>query len=200
MTNKYVHRSRISESKFRELVRLFALDLTATQIAELAGLNRNTVNRYLTGIRERLAEYCKARAPFPYQHDLEASEEVDQLCAGIAEKERRVYTVLLNKASVIENEGFVQLNTTLQMNLDMIIDAENHHLWQADSLNRQGKHIKMKRINGFWGYLTTRLEKFKGIHLQTCLLHLKESEFRYNNEKERLYQLVLKIVRTNPLF
>jgi len=45
MKNKYVNRSKISEAKFRQVVKLFALDLTATQTAELTGLNRNTVNR-----------------------------------------------------------------------------------------------------------------------------------------------------------
>jgi transposase len=49
--NKYAHRSKISEAKFRELVRLFAADLDAGQIAEIARLNRNTVNRYLRLIR-----------------------------------------------------------------------------------------------------------------------------------------------------
>jgi transposase len=41
--NRYARRSKISEAKIRELVKLFALELEATQIAELANLNRNTV-------------------------------------------------------------------------------------------------------------------------------------------------------------
>ncbi|GAA5787287.1 hypothetical protein YWS52_36150 [Chitiniphilus shinanonensis] len=45
--NKYTRRSKISEAKFRELVCYFALDLDASQITMLSGLNRNTVNRYL---------------------------------------------------------------------------------------------------------------------------------------------------------
>lgn len=50
---------KISESKFRELLRLFSINLEATQIAELTGLNRNTVNRFLKAIRVRLAEFCE---------------------------------------------------------------------------------------------------------------------------------------------
>jgi len=45
--NKYVKCSKISEAKFRELLRHFSLDLDAQQIASLTNLNRNTVNRYL---------------------------------------------------------------------------------------------------------------------------------------------------------
>ena len=45
MTNKYIHRSRISEAKFREVVRLFSLDIEASKIAKISKLNHNTVNR-----------------------------------------------------------------------------------------------------------------------------------------------------------
>ena len=53
MRNKYVKRSRISEAKFRVLVKYFSLDLDARRIASLAKLNRNTVNRYLGLLREK---------------------------------------------------------------------------------------------------------------------------------------------------
>lgn len=43
----------------RELVKLFAVDLNASQVASVAGLNRNTVNRYLKAIRVRVAEQCQ---------------------------------------------------------------------------------------------------------------------------------------------
>ena len=58
--NKYIHRSNISEAKFRQLVRLFCVDLNAIQIAQVANLNRNTVNRLLQKIRERIALACEA--------------------------------------------------------------------------------------------------------------------------------------------
>jgi len=45
--------ARISEAKFREFVRYFALDLDAHKITFLIGLNRNTVNRYFKLIRKR---------------------------------------------------------------------------------------------------------------------------------------------------
>lgn len=47
MKNKYAHRSKISEAKTRQIVRLFAIDLDASQIAMVTNLNRNTINRYL---------------------------------------------------------------------------------------------------------------------------------------------------------
>ena len=61
--NKYSVRSKISEAKVRQIARLFALDLTALQIATIAGINRNTVNRYVSAFRERIARYCEAGSP-----------------------------------------------------------------------------------------------------------------------------------------
>lgn len=43
LKNKYANRSNSSEVKFRELVKLSALNLEVTQIAELTGLNRDTI-------------------------------------------------------------------------------------------------------------------------------------------------------------
>ena len=56
MKNKYVKVSHISEPKFKEIVKLFSEDLSATQIANLTNLNRNTINRYLMLFRERIVQ------------------------------------------------------------------------------------------------------------------------------------------------
>ncbi len=54
--NKYVIRSRISETKFRQIILLFSEDLSATQISHLTGFSRQTINKYLTAIRLRILE------------------------------------------------------------------------------------------------------------------------------------------------
>ncbi len=68
---RYV-RAKISDKKFRQILRSFALDLTATQIALLTNLNRNTVNRYLTFIRQAIARFCEQE--FPFSGDIELDE------------------------------------------------------------------------------------------------------------------------------
>ena len=72
MLGKYSTCSRISEAKIRQIVKLFSVDLNALQIAEIAGINRNTVNRYLAAIRERIARYCEAESPV--SGEIEADE------------------------------------------------------------------------------------------------------------------------------
>ena len=54
--NKYDNPSRLSEAKFREVIKYFSVDLSATQIAQLTNLNLNTVNKILTLARIRIFE------------------------------------------------------------------------------------------------------------------------------------------------
>jgi len=74
--DRYANRSRISEVKFRQLVKLFCLDLTATQIAAVRDLNMNTVDKYRFGIRQRIAEHCEKESPF------KGAVEVDESFLG----------------------------------------------------------------------------------------------------------------------
>jgi len=66
-------RAKISAKKFRQILRSFALDLTATEIAVLTNLNRNTVNRYLTFIRQAVAQFCERESPFSGVVELDES-------------------------------------------------------------------------------------------------------------------------------
>jgi len=56
MINKYILRSRISEKKFREILRLFCLNIEAKQTAE--------INKIFDKIRDRIVEYCEQESPF----------------------------------------------------------------------------------------------------------------------------------------
>ena len=64
MRNRYIFRSHISEKKFRELIRLFSLDIEASKISVFTGISRKTINKILHAIRVRLAELCEEQAIF----------------------------------------------------------------------------------------------------------------------------------------
>lgn len=70
--NQYYRHSKISEAKFRHLLRLFAMDLTATDVTQLCGLSVRSVNAVYQRIRVRLAQECAAQSPF--SGELEADE------------------------------------------------------------------------------------------------------------------------------
>jgi len=62
--NRYFRFSKISEAKFRSLLRCFALDMTATQTARMTGISLRSVNQIFLRLREKLARECEMRSPF----------------------------------------------------------------------------------------------------------------------------------------
>ena len=63
----------LSRYRREKIMRAFAADLTATQTALLLGFNRNTVNRYFTRFRSRIAEHQRAEAA-PFRGTVELDE------------------------------------------------------------------------------------------------------------------------------
>ena len=224
MKNKYANRSKISEAKFRQVVKLFAADLDAGQIAEIASINRNTVNRYLAAIRLRIAEYCEDESPV--QGEIEVDESFfgarrvkgkrgrgalgKTIVFGLYKRHGKVYTEIVPDCSRVTLQAIIRGRVTL----DSVIHSDGwrgynglvdmgyeKHLRVDHSQNefaRGNSHIN--GIEGFWGFSKSRLTRFKGLPKSTFYLHLKECEFRFNFKDENLYQLILKIVRDNPLF
>jgi transposase len=74
MKNKYYIRSRISEAKFREVIKYFALDIDATKTSQITNLNRNTINKIFDGIRQRiLPDFSISGAKFSSEIELDES-------------------------------------------------------------------------------------------------------------------------------
>ena len=63
MKNKYLNRSKISESKFREILKYFTEDLIVSKIARLSCLNRNTIINIVQKIRTRIYELSLKENP-----------------------------------------------------------------------------------------------------------------------------------------
>jgi len=222
MKNRYCKSSKLSEAKFRMLVKCFSADLTATQIAQFSGINRNTVNRYLRLIRGRIVEFCEE------QRALFGVVEVDEslfgarrvkgkrgrgaygktTVFGIYERDGMVYTEIVpdfSKAtlqaiirgkvgmeSIINSDGWTGYNGLVDIGYGHY--RVNH---SKDEFVRGAHHIN--GIEGFWGCSKTRLSKFRGLPPQTFLLHLKETEFRFNNRDKNIGKTILKMCRKNPL-
>ncbi len=61
--NKYFTRSRLSEKKFREIIKLFSADLDSLSNS-FFDTNRNTIHKILKNIRVRICEICEKESPF----------------------------------------------------------------------------------------------------------------------------------------
>ena len=70
MKNRYLKGAHLSERKVRELIKLFSEDLTATQIANITGISRITVNAYFKLIRTHIAKFCEERNPFHFTNGI----------------------------------------------------------------------------------------------------------------------------------
>lgn len=66
-------RSKISERKFREIVKYFAYDLEAKKTSELVKLNRKTINNYYKKIRKAIANYQENTSEFSGEVELDES-------------------------------------------------------------------------------------------------------------------------------
>jgi transposase len=64
MVNVYKKHSRISILKFREILRLFLLDIEATKISKITDVSRQAINRLFKYIRIIIAKECEKNSIF----------------------------------------------------------------------------------------------------------------------------------------
>ncbi len=222
--NKYAKRSKISERKIRHIVKMFSLDLDASQITKISKLNRNTLNRYLTEIRKRIAEYCERQSPFSGEVEIDESYFGARrikgkrgrgafgktIVFGIFKRNGKVFTEIIPDC----RRATLQAVIRGRIDLESIIHSDGWRGYNGLVDLGYKKHFRVNHgqnefvhgkshINGiesFWGYSKTRLSKFRGFSKMTFHLHLKECEFRFNHRGQNLYLLILKILKKHPLF
>lgn len=71
--NRYYKNSKISDARFRRLMKAIALCLTASDAARLTGISTRSVNTIFLKIRQHIAEYCEAQSPYSGEVELDES-------------------------------------------------------------------------------------------------------------------------------
>ena len=223
MKNKYIVRSRISEKKFREIMKYFSLDLEATKIAQLSNLSRNSINKILLATRERIAEVCERESPVKGEIEVDESyfggRRIKGLRGrgatgklpvfGLLKRQGKVYTEVIDDCSKATIQaiirGKVQIESIIHSDgwkaYDGLVDLgfKKHYRVNHSSNQFASKSSHINGIESFWAFAKYRLAKFKGISERTFYLHLKECEFRFNYRQNNLYLLLLKTIRNRPL-
>jgi len=222
--NRYAKRSKISEAKFRQIIRYFAVDLDASQITKLVTLNRNSVNRYLRAIRERIAELCETQSPFSGEIEVDESyfgarrvkgkrgrgASGKTIVFGVLKRHEKVYTEIVPDCSKATLQAVIRGKVTL----DSVIYSDGWPGYNGLVDVGYGKHLRIDHgrnefakgsthvngIEGFWGFSKTRLYRFRGMSKSTFYLHLKECEFRFNYRGQDLYKILIKMIKNHPLF
>ena len=221
--NQYFHFAKIGEAKFRQVVRCFALDLTATQTAKITGLSVRSVNAIFLRMRRKIAAACERDSPFG--GELEADESYfgprrvrgkrgrgaagKTIVFGLLKRGQQVYTEIVPDASKATLQAIIRgkarpesiLHTDGWRGYDGLVDLGfDKHFRVNHSENefaRGPRHVN--GIESFWSFAKRRLLKFNGIAKHTFYLHLKETEFRFNHRQDNLYKTLLSFFRNHPL-
>ena len=94
--NKYIYRSRISQKKFREILKYFAEDIEATKIANLTGISRISINKILKNIRILMSKKCEKISKFL------GETEIDESYFGSKRVRSKIGRGLANKNTSIQ--------------------------------------------------------------------------------------------------
>jgi len=221
--NKYIKHAHISERKFKEILKCFCIDLTATQTSSLTGINRNTVNKYYTKFRERIVDLCNIDSPFAGEIEVDESyfgakrvkgkrgrgAKGKTIVFGLLKRDGKVYTEIVpdtQKAtlqaiirgkisieSIIYSDGWRGYNGLVDVGYD------KHFRVNHGKNEFAIGHNHINGIESFWSYAKIRLVKFRGLSKDSFNLHLKECEFRFNNRSKDIYKILLKNFRIFPL-
>ncbi len=223
LKNRYQKCSKISERKFRQILRYFAQDFTASDTAQLTGISIRSINSLFLKLRKRIAQECEKLSPFEGVIELDDSYFGPRrirgkrgrgaggktIVFGIFKRDDKVYTETIpdaTKASLIKViRGHVSADSIIHTDgwrgYNGLVDvgySKHFRVSHGENEFASGnQHIN--GIESFWSYAKRRLVKFNGVPKQTFFLHLKETEFRFNHRSKNLYKKLLNMLRKKPL-
>ena len=221
--NRYFRRSKLSEAKLRQILRYFAMDLTATDCAELSGISVRSINTIYLRLRERMAEQCEKVSPLG--GELEADESYfgprrvrglrgrgagrKTVVFSLLKRGDSVYTEIVPDATKRTLQAIIRgkadiasiIHTDRWRGYDGLVDVGfDKHLRVNHGNNEFARgSVHVNGIESFWSYAKRRMVQFNGVPRHTFYLHLKETEFRFNHRHGSLYKALLSLLRNNPL-
>ena len=199
------------------------MDFTASQTAELTGISRRSVNAIYALLRLKVQQWVHKQAPFngivevdesyfdprrvPRKRGRGASGKT--IVFGIFKRNGKVYTEMVPDArkktlqdiirgkvaleSLIHSDGWRGYNGLVDVGYDTHYRVDHG----SDEFARGSTHIN--GIESFWSYAKRRLARFNGFRHTHFILHLKETEFRFNYRNNDLYSVMLRHLRADPL-
>lgn len=222
--NRYYRRSRISEKRFRRILRYFALDLTSEKTAELTSISRKSINLIFQKIRVQLVEECARHAPID-TGEIEIDESYfgprrvrgkrgrgaggKTIVFGIFKRNGWVYTEIVPNCQKRTLQAIIRGKIGLEVAIhsdrwrgyDGLVDVgfAKHFRVNHGSNQFAVGSMHINGIESFWSFAKRRLHKFNGLRADKFFLHLKESEFRFNHRNDDLYHVLLQLLRDHPL-
>ncbi|RKX18120.1 MAG: IS1595 family transposase [Candidatus Zixiibacteriota bacterium] len=196
------------------LIKLFELELSARKASIQLGLSYPTVLKCYDIIRRSIVADSRDRRLL-----LSGEVEMDESYFGGKRKGNRGRGASgkVPVFGILERNGMVKVEVIPDVSARTLLDMTVKKVRRGsivytdkfrsyDSLMFCGyRHLKVdhgKRfvtgkvyingLEGFWSFAKERLIKFHGVSKEKFPLYLKEMEFRYNNRKNNLFELLTK--------
>lgn len=219
--NRYLKYTKISEANFRRLLKHFCLDDTVERTSAEVGLSRKAVLRIFGLIRQYIFNLCEKESEFSGEVEVDESYFGSRRVRGkrgrgargkipvigLLKRGGKVYTQIVENCSREQLLPIIQgkilsestVFTDGWRSYDGLIYQGYHHyrIHHHENEFARGKN-HVNGIESFWSFTKARLLKMKGVRKDKFVLHLKESEFRWNYRKT-MYQKLLKELRKSPI-
>lgn len=213
--------NRLSVFKIRKLILCFSEDITASSASKILGLNRKTVNLYYNEIRQKilhtsLQEQAQELGEFELDESYFGAKRVrgkrgrgaagKTPVFGLLKRDGKVFVTVVPNCSkdvlmpIIQGkilEGSTIHTDGWKAYDGLVLNGYDHYrVFHSENEFARGK----SHVNGiecFWSYAKRRMAKFNGLTDKNFLLHLKESECRFNRRNQDLYRFLLGIFFNN---
>ncbi len=209
MNYKLLKGGHLPDRKCRQILELFCDDLTATQIADISGVSRVTVNNYFRLIRSAIASFCEDNLFPAHRALLKAGGDIS--CNPVNNPAYYGFYTYQGKVSAawlrnICEDSILQLQgkDNAAINGGSVPIFEGYHAiadfndwrlyWLDSNTGRSSSVNSLPEITGFWKHTKSRLQKFRGLNKGTLYLHIKECEFRYNFRDDDILSVLTGII------
>ena len=209
----------LSDYKVKKIISFFCEDINATKTAKLLGIDRKTVNRYFNIFREAILLHSlfkdsKDIGEFEVDESYFGAKRVrgkrgrgaagKTPVFGLLKRNGKVYVEIVKnctkesllpiiqgkilEGSTIHSDGWKAYD-------GLILNGYDHYrVFHSENEFARGKsHVN--GIESFWSFAKRRLSKFNGIPGNKFILHLKESEFRFNYRNQNINALIFKFYK-----
>lgn len=199
--SNYLKNTKIENKKLKQICQYFAKDYTASQTAKKLELSRQTINNYYKIIRNLLLEK---------QNELISFIKINDFCNNsfsikyIKTGNYICYFIECNQKVFFINsqeDCLPNINKFINKYLDSSLLTNRKVNCAKVLFNQKEKKYLIIKIfktdNNIQEFIDYRLKKFRGVNKQKLILHLKESQFRYNYSSEFLYETLLSLLNLN---
>jgi transposase len=211
-SGRWMNQGNLTCDQWLRLIKLFELEISVRKMATQLDLSYPTLYKAVTTIRRAILAHARnAGRLFGGEVELDESyfggkrkgnrgrgaaakipvfgilERDGKVCVEVVPNVR-AETVLTLTVKKVRRGSIVY--TDRFKSYDALMFCGYRHLQVDHGKYFSSGRVTINGLEGFWSYAKERLAKHHGISPMRFPLYLKELEFRYNNRKQDIFQLI----------